>query len=238
MCGERAKRNRDDPSATGDHGHRRKDRPTVARRGAGTVLKVRRIVLALPLVLAIVAAGCGGGSHSSKPAASSSSKFRGGVLHPSIAPANFALRDQSGQLVSLARQRGHFAVITFLYTHCPDVCPLIASNLAMAQRQLATAGTPLTVLAVSVDPKRDTPAAVKQFIRLHRLQPSFHYLTGTRPQLARIWKSYGIIVQPGQLDTVDHAAYEMLVDPKGRARLIWSPKASTSDVVHDVKLLA
>jgi protein SCO1 len=201
-------------------------------------MEVRRILVAVPLALALglLAAGCGGGgSHSSKPAAPA---FKGGVLHPAIAPANFALRDQNEKLVSLAAQRGHFAVITFLYTHCPDVCPLIASNLGQAQRQLAAVGTPLTVLAVSVDPRRDTPSAVKQFIRLHRLQPSFHYLTGTRAQLKRVWKQYGILVQPGKLDTVDHAAYEMLVDPKGRAKLIWSPKATTADVVHDVKLLA
>ena len=194
------------------------------------------LVVPLALALGLAGAGCGGGgSHSSKPAAS---PFRGGVLHPAIAPADFELRDQSGKLVSVAAQRGHFAVITFLYTHCPDVCPLIASNLGQAQRQLASAGTPLTVLAVSVDPKRDTPQAVKQFIRLHRLGPSFHYLTGTRAQLRRVWKEYGILVKPGQLETVDHAAYEMLVDPKGRAKLIWSPKATTADVVHDVKLLA
>ena len=80
--------------------------------------------------------------------------------------------------------------------------------------------------------------AVEQFIRLHRLGPSFHYLTGTRPQLRRVWKQYGILVKPGALETVDHAAYEMLVEPNGRAKLIWSPKATTADVVHDVKLLA
>jgi cytochrome oxidase Cu insertion factor (SCO1/SenC/PrrC family) len=52
-----------------------------------------------------------------------------------------------------------------------------------------------------------------------------------------VWKSYGILVRPGALETIDHAAYEMLVDPRGRARLIWSPKATTGDVVHDVRVL-
>jgi protein SCO1/2 len=187
-------------------------------------------------VLAIAAAGCGGGSNAVKTA-SPTTKFRGGVVNPVIAPPNFTLRDQSGKLVSVTGQHGRFAIITFLYTHCPDVCPLIASNLGQAQRQLAASGADVSVLAVSVDPKRDTPAAVKQFIRLHRLPPSFHYLTGTRAELARVWKAYGILVRPGDLETVDHAAYEMLVDPKGKARLIFSPQARTSDFVHDIRAL-
>jgi protein SCO1 len=196
---------------------------------------VRRRLLVVPFVLVLAAAGCGGGgSHATQKA---SSKFRGGELHPTIAPANFALRDQSGKLVSLTGQHGHFAIITFLYTNCPDVCPLIASNLGQAQRQLAGDGTKVSVLGVSVDPKRDTPAAVRQFIRSHRLSPDFHYLTGTRTQLAKVWKAYGILVRPGKLDTVDHAAYEMLVDPKGRARLIYNPTVKAADVVHDIRAL-
>jgi protein SCO1/2 len=196
---------------------------------------VRRRLLVVPFLLALVAAGCGGGG--SKATQKASSKFRGGELHPTIAPANFALRDQSGKLVSLTDQHGHFAIITFLYTNCPDVCPLIASNLGQVQRKLAGDGTKVSVLGVSVDPKRDTPAAVRQFIRSHRLSPDFHYLTGTRAQLAKVWKAYGILVRPGKLDTVDHAAYEMLVDPKGRARLIYNPTVKAADVVHDIKAL-
>jgi protein SCO1/2 len=198
---------------------------------------VRRRLLVVPFVLALAAAGCGGGGDSSNVKQTTASKFRGGELHPTIAPANFALRDQSGKLVSLTGQHGHFAIITFLYTNCPDVCPLIASNLGQVQRQLAGDGTRVSVLGVSVDPKRDTPAAVRQFIRSHRLSPDFHYLTGTRVQLAKVWKAYGILVRPGKLDTVDHAAYEMLVDPKGRARLIYNPTVKAADVVHDIKAL-
>jgi protein SCO1/2 len=198
---------------------------------------VRRRLLVVPFVLALAAAGCGGGGDSSNVKQTTASKFRGGELHPTIAPANFALRDQSGKLVSLTGQHGHFAIITFLYTNCPDVCPLIASNLGQVQRQLAGDGTKVSVMGVSVDPKRDTPAAVRQFIRSHRLSPDFHYLTGTRAQLAKVWKAYGILVRPGKLDTVDHAAYEMLVDPKGRARLIYNPTVKAADVVHDIKAL-
>jgi protein SCO1/2 len=209
----------------------------VAARGAATVLDVRRPLLLVPFALtfALTATGCGGGG--SPATKTTASKFRGGELHPTIAPANFILRDQSGELVSLAGQRGHFAIVTFLYTNCPDVCPLIASNLGQVQRRLAADGTKVSVLGVSVDPKRDTPAAVRQFLRSHRLSPDFHYLTGTRAQLAKVWKAYGILVRPGKLDTVDHAAYEMLVDPKGRARLIYNPMVKAADIVHDVREL-
>ena len=73
-------------------------------------------------------------------------------------------------------ERGHWFVVAFLYTHCPDVCPLIANNLGTAMRKLPD----LRVLAVSVDPKGDTPAAVRKFLRVHRLPAKFRYLTGTR----------------------------------------------------------
>ena len=73
-------------------------------------------------------------------------------------------------------ERGHWFVVAFLYTHCPDVCPLIANNLGTAMRKLPD----LRVLAISVDPKRDTPAAVRTFLRVHRLPAKFRYLTGTR----------------------------------------------------------
>ena len=76
--------------------------------------------------------------------------------------------------------RGSWVAVAFLYTHCPDVCPLIAQNLNAA---LAKARD-LRVVAVSVDPKGDTPAAVRAFMRSRRLPGSFHYLIGSRPAAA------------------------------------------------------
>ena len=70
-------------------------------------------------------------------------------------------------------------LVTFIYTHCPDVCPLITSNLNTVLRTLGPKGN-VEVLAVSVDPKGDTPAAVRAYEKSKHLEPSFHYLIGTR----------------------------------------------------------
>lgn len=139
--------------------------------------------------------------------------------------------------MQLSAQRGRVVVIAFLYTRCPDVCPVIAANLNQALRTLGPQAKDVRVLAVSVDPRGDTPRAVRRYVREHRLLPQFHYLIGSRRQLARVWKAYGVGVNPNNLDLVDHTAYELLVDPKGIGRVIYDSRVRTSAVVHDVRAL-
>jgi len=124
--------------------------------------------------------------------------------------------------------------VTFLYTHCPDVCPLIADNLRVVLRREPN----LRVIAVSVDPKRDTPAAIRAFIARHRLPATFRYVGGTRKQLAPVWASYHIASTPGPNGTVSHSSYTLLVDPRGRERILYDAQIKAADVVHDLKLLS
>jgi protein SCO1 len=128
-------------------------------------------------------------------------------------------------------------VVTFLYTRCPDVCPLIASQLNEALRELGPARDRLRVLAVSVDPKGDTPAMVRWFIRKHHLLPQFRYLTGTAKQLQPIWDGYHVAAQVGAPDVSLHSAYELLIDPKGKARLRYDAGLQARDLVHDLRAL-
>ena len=95
--------------------------------------------------------------------------FAGGRVSPPHEAPAISLRDASGAPVTLAGQRGRYVLVTFLYTHCPDVCPLIASNLNGAVRALGARGKNVRVLAISVDPKGDTPAAVRAYVK--RMQP-------------------------------------------------------------------
>ena len=90
--------------------------------------------------------------------------FSGPTIKNPAVPPTFALRDQNGRLVQLDNQRGNVVLITFLYTHCPDVCPLTAEHLNQALRSLGTERTNVRVLAVSVDPRGDTPGAVRKFV--------------------------------------------------------------------------
>ena len=183
-------------------------------------------------VLAVLAAGCGGSA--TRPATTSvPSSYRGLLLKPSLQAVDFALRDQAGSVVRLSSFRGGYVIVTFLYTHCPDVCPLIANQLAAALRRL---GPDVHVLAVSVDPRRDTRAAVRRFVRQHRLGPRFRYLTGTHAQLARVWSAYHVAASPDGT-AVDHSAFELLVDRGGRGVLIWDARVQAADVVHDLREL-
>ena len=192
----------------------------------------RKCLTALSVIAAgafAVVAGCGGGAQKLV--------FRGSALDKPAAAPDFSLREQRGRTVQLSAQQGRVVVIAFLYTRCPDVCPVIAANLNQALRTLGPQARDVRVLAVSVDPRGDTPRAVRRYVREHRLLPQFHYLICSRRQLARVWKAYGVAVNPNNLDLVDHTAYELLVDPKGIGRVIYDSQVRTSAVIHDVRAL-
>jgi protein SCO1/2 len=169
--------------------------------------------------------------------ASTQPQFEGPTLkHPSSPPA-FALRDQDGHLVQIASQRGKVALITFLYTHCPDLCPLTAQNLNDVLRKLGPERKNVTVLAISVDPKGDTPRSVKTFVRNHRLLPQFHYLTGTSEQLQPIWDAYNVTALTPKGPDPDHTLYTLVVDRSGKARILFDALARPTAITHDVRLL-
>ena len=126
---------------------------------------------------------------------------------PSTPPApNFALHDQDGRAVSLAGAARPLVVVTFLYTHCPDVCPVIAGNLngVLADRDRA-AGRAARARGQR-RPARDTPAAVAPATsREHRLRPAFRYLLGSRAELAPVWQAYHVAVVAGPSGSIGHA---------------------------------
>lgn len=189
---------------------------------------MRKALLLVPLVLL---AGCGG---SGKPPAPT---FRGTALSPAPAAPAFTLRDDAGRAVSLSADRGRYVVVTFLYTHCPDVCPVITGNLVRVLRTTTAQRGRLRVIAVSVDPRRDTPAAVRRYARVHRLPATFSYLIGSKAQLSRVWAAYHVAARPLAGGTVAHSTFEMLVDPQGRERLVYDASAKPADFVHDLALL-
>ena len=203
--------------------------PTTTRYG----LAVRVLVL---LAVTLAAAGCG--ASTTPPATTAASAFRGAELEPPRKAPDFALRDQDGKRVRLADERGRDVLVTFLYTHCPDVCPLIAANLNRALEALGERRRGVRVLAVSVDPAGDTPAAVSGYVRRLGLRPEFRYLTGTRAELSRVWRAYGILAVAANKELVDHAAATVLIDPGGNRRVLYDAHVQATDVVHDLHALA
>ena len=177
---------------------------------------------------ALTFAACGG---SAKP------ELRGTELSTRPSAPNFELADQAGHTVRMTAQRGRWVVVTFLYTRCPDVCPLIAAQLNRALEAKTGREVGLRVLAISVDPRRDTPKAVRRYVQEHRLRPGFRWLIGSRNQLARVWKAYHVAALPGPHGTVTHSTVSFLVDPSGHERLLYDKNVTAGDVLYDLRAL-
>jgi len=196
-----------------------------------------RVVPAVALVATSLAiAGCGG---TGGPSASGSTGSRfDGISASGLTAPNFTLHDQSGALVKLSSERGRYVLLTFLYVHCRNVCPIIADQLNDALRELGPARSDVRVLAISVDPKGDTPAAVHHFITVHHLLPQFLYLTGTAAALKPVWHDYHIASTPTRTGlVVGHTALEILLDRSGRPRLLYDSHVTAHAVVHDLRAL-
>jgi protein SCO1 len=144
-------------------------------------------------------------------------------------------------VVRLSQFKGKAVLLTFIYTHCPDVCPLIVGNLHTAVVRLGPAATKLQIIAVSVDPKGDTPAAVNAFLAAHEMTGRMEYLVGSFNQLAPVWRAYGVEVQasPDQREkTVGHSAFVYGITGRGRALALYPPTFDPTWIVHDAPILA
>ena len=163
-------------------------------------------------------------------------KLTGTELGATDAP-DFTLTDGvTGRSVSLGAQRGQVVALTFLYTTCPDVCPLTASRFRAAQDSLGSDAGRVTFIAVSVDPDRDTPKATQDFSASHGLSTNWYYLVGARAQLAPVWSAYGIGVQPGS-GSVTHNDAVYLIDRRGRERVLLHSEDLAANLVDDLRAL-
>jgi len=209
-----------------------------------------RVLIAL-LVLVVVAGGValltvGGSSGSSgsktKTLTGSSQvayKAEAELSPPSAAPP-IALHNYLGQPVDLASYKGKAVLVTFLYTNCPDVCPLIAANLRVALNELGAAASRAQLIAVSVDPRGDTRGAVAKFLREHELLGRMQYLVGSHAQLARTWAAWGVGSQQDvdQPQLVAHSALVYGVGAGGDLRTVYPSSFEPRQIAHDVPLLA
>jgi protein SCO1/2 len=196
-----------------------------------------RLSLAIASI-ALAATGCGGtaAKHASGQALTQTTAVGAPALGGSTA-VDFALRDQNRRLVRLSAQRGRLVLLTFLYTHCRDVCPLIAENLNDVLRRVGPERRDVRVIGVSVDPARDTHIAIRQFVRSHRLLPQFLYVTGPRRRLQQVWQNYNVLAMPRNSQVIDHSAPVLLIDQRGKPRIYYPSNVTTGPVLKDVRRL-
>jgi protein SCO1/2 len=156
-----------------------------------------------------------------------------GALRPQIPPQDFTLRDEDGRRVSLSDSRGRVTILTFMYSTCRDTCPVTATQIRLALDDL---GHDVPTLAVSVDPRGDTPDSAQAFLVKRGLSGGrMRFLLGTRAQLEPVWKAYGIAPQT---KAFPHSAYVLLIDRHGRQRVSFPVEHLTPEgLVHDVRRL-
>jgi|SRR5271165_17323 len=178
-----------------------------------------------------------GGARQSSAAGSG---YFGTLALPSRQAPPIELHNYLGRPVTLASYRGRAVLVTFLYAHCPDVCPLIASNLRVALNLLGPQASRVQVIAISVDPRGDTPAAVASFLKAHEMTGRMQYLIGSARELAPTWAAWsvGSSREVGEPDLVAHSALVYGVSAGGRLTTIYPASFEPSEIVHDVPRLA
>jgi len=205
-----------------------------------------RLLLGLLAILAAagvaVALTIGGSSASQAPSKLASSEFHAeGVLAPPRPAPALALRNYLGQPVNVASYRGKAVLVTFLYTHCPDVCPLIASNLGVALRLMGPrVASKAQVIAVSVDPRGDNPRTVADFLARRGVAGRMQYLIGSASQLGRVWQAWGVGSErdAANPELVNHSGLIYGITASGKQATIYAANFRPADVAHDVPLLA
>ena len=160
----------------------------------------------------------------------------GGVSAP-----DFHLSDQFGNPVSLSQFHGQPVVLTFLYTHCPDYCPLIADKIHLGLTKLGSDSANVGVIAVSTDPANDTQDAAYQFTQTHHVLNQMHFLIGSQAQLSPIWSAYGVsaVAAPTASPSgpVDHTIAVYLIDKQGHERVYLGQDFDPNVLAKDLQIL-
>ncbi len=175
------------------------------------------VACAAAMVAIVIVAQRGGvGTASGSPLVKSDG-FYGFRIASDFPAVDFALRDQNHKLIRLSSYQGQVVAATFVYSTCQNTCPIVVQELSQALDELPHA---IPAIAISVDPKQDTPLNVKAFLIKESVYTQLHYLVAPRRVLEPIWKKFGI--QP-QLkinsSKSDHSVELVLFDKTGRARV-------------------
>jgi protein SCO1/2 len=170
-------------------------------------------------------------------------QLQAGTALPRPKPlAPFALIDQDGRELTEASLRGKWTFAAIGYTTCPDICPITMATFVTLHRQIAAPGQGPQFLLISVDPERDTPERLAQYVR--HFDPGFRAATGSEAGLSALTRDlgglYARVEDPKSAlgYTMDHSASIYLIDPAGRLAAIFSPPHDPFMMARDFATLA
>jgi len=175
------------------------------------------------------------------------SPFKGFILSPERPAPDFTLTDTAGAPFRLGETRGRVTMVFFGFTYCPDVCPTTLTTLSRALADLGPDAERVSVVFVSVDPERDTPAVLRRY--LAAFDPRIVGVTGDDATLERVASDYGVRFfkefpkrTPGTPEaaadyTMAHTTTVFVIDPFGQLRASFMGSYTPQDVVHDVRVL-
>ena len=153
---------------------------------------------------------------------------------------DFALTDHNGQHRSIKDFAGKVVVLFFGYTQCPDVCPTTMTELVEVKKLLGAEGEKLQGLFITVDPARDTPAVLKNYMA--NFDPTFLALYAAPEALAVVAKDYKVYYKKAEGKTptsytMDHSAGSYIYDTQGKLRLYTRYGSGVAALAADIKLL-
>ena len=200
-----------------------------------SLLVIAAIVVALALGAALAALSARSDDRDARP------DYLGSEPPPGIALPAFSLRDHAGQRISSRALRGKAVLVTFLDSQCTEACPVIAGHVARALTLLRPAErTRVVSLAITTDPREDTPASVRAFLRKNRAERALRYLLGNERELQPVWRAFAILPSLETGDDEMHSAPVRVYDRRGTwvATQHAGADLAPARLAHDLRLAA
>jgi protein SCO1/2 len=153
---------------------------------------------------------------------------------------DFTLVDQNGKPFRFVNARGKIVLATFIFTTCPDVCPLLTAKFAAIQRTLREKHfDDFLLLSITTDPERDTPAVLKSYAERFKADSNdWLFLTGSEKELAKVWQGFGVSVRKTPDGQIQHTALTTLIDRRGIRRVdYYTDKWQEKEILRDIASL-
>ena len=158
-----------------------------------------------------------------------------------IGPApDFTLTTQDDEPLSLHDLHGKVVAVTFIFTSCPDTCPLLTHKMAGLQKPLGREfGSNVHFVSITVDPERDTPAVLRDYADNYSAnRKDWSFLSGSKQQIQEVTKQYGVFARKQAGGDVDHTFLTSIIDQSGTLRVQYmGARFDPNELLGDIRSL-